>query len=211
MEEIINLNKGTYDTLAPQYELKVSERKKFNESVIDNFIEKIVSGKNVLDLGCAVGLETSIFLNRGFSVTGVEISEEMIKYAKKRNPDGNFILGNFLDIDFSDKFDAIFAQSFIHLFPKEESVEIIKKIKGLLKERGVAFITTSKSEESKEGLFVKDDYQGECKRFRKFWTKEELTDVLNQVGFAILDYYEIRDPYDKLWMVFTLKNPNQTK
>ncbi|GAJ23459.1 unnamed protein product, partial [marine sediment metagenome] len=51
MEEIINLNKGTYNALASQYELKASERKKFNESVIDNFIKKIVSGKNVLDLG----------------------------------------------------------------------------------------------------------------------------------------------------------------
>ncbi len=206
MEKISEFNKKTYDALASQYELKVDVRRKFNEGVIDNFIKYLTMGKRVLDLGCAVGLDTSIFLEKGFSVMGLEISNEMVKFAKERNPDAEFVVGDFMKVKFDKKFDAIFAQAFIHLFPKEEAIEVIKKIKSLLNKNGVAHITTSLCEESREGWFVKKDYSGDHKRFRKFWTKNELEKILEQSGFEIINYYEISDPYDKKWMVFTLKN-----
>lgn len=206
MNEIINNNKNTYDALAEQYEKKVNQRKEFNKTAISQFIHYISNGNKILDLGCAVGLDASIFIENGFSVVGLELSEEMVKFARKRNPSAKILSGNFLEANFDERFDGIYAQAFVHLFPKEEAITVIKKIKSLLNKEGVAHITSSKSDESKEGWFVKSDYSGEHKRFRKYWTKEEMEETLKQVGFVIVDYYEIKDPYEKEWMVFTAKN-----
>ena len=33
-------------------------------------------------------------------------------------------------------------------------------------------------------------------------------ETLKQVGFTIANYYEIKGPYNKEWMVFTVRNSN---
>lgn len=209
MSEIIANNKRTYDALAEQYEQKVLERYDINELVISHFVKHITTGDRVLDLGCAVGLAMSILNHKGFSVVGLDLSREMVLLAKNRNPGNKIILGNFMEVDFGEKFDAIFAQAFIHLFPKEEAISVLKKIKLSLKENGVAHITTSKSTESKEGWHIKSDYSGEHKRFRKFWAKDELTETLLEIGFHIIDYYELQDSFDKEWMIFIVRNDHK--
>ena len=206
MDDILKINKATYDSLASEYERKVSKRRDFNESVISNFVPYISTGKKVLDIGCAVGLDTAVFVEKGFVVTGIELSVEMADYARKRNPSSNIIVGDFMNISFDEKFDAIFAQAYIHLYPKNESNDVLLKMKNLLTIDGVAHITTSKSMISNEGWFAKNDYTGNHKRFRKHWTKNELESSLLSVGFSIINYYEIMDPYCKTWMVFTAKN-----
>lgn len=204
-DNYIYLNKNAYDSLAKEYEQKVTKRSQFNAKVIDKFISFIKTGPAVLDLGCAVGLDMQIFSQKGFQTTGLEISPKMAAFAKKRSPESEIIIGNFLETDLNRQFDAIFAQAFIHLFPKSEVGLVFQKIYSLLKTGGVAHITSSKSKVSREGFYSKVDYQGEQKRFRKFWTKRELKQSLMENNFKIIDYYEITDPYQKTWMVFTVE------
>ena len=66
---------------------------------------------------------------------------------------------------------------------------MLNKIKSLLKKGGVLFVTTNKSNESKEGFYKKTNYVGGLKRFRKFWTKKELYNILSK-RFKIVDYFE---------------------
>lgn len=204
MNYLVN-NQQTYNFLADQYEQKVIKREQLNKSVISRFIRQITTGKSVLDLGCAVGLDTNIFISKGFSVTAIDISEKMINLAKKRNKDSEIIFGDFMKTQFNKEFDAIFAQAFIHLFPKSQAILILQRIKCLLKKNGVAHITTTKSKESKEGWYIKSDYSGNHKRYRKYWTKEELEEALIQTGFGIVDYYKIKCSFNKEWMVFAVK------
>ncbi len=205
--DISEVNRLTYDALAEQYEGNVNLRRGFNAKIIEHFIPFIKTGKKVLDIGCAVGLDLKIFREEGFMPVGVDFSREMVKFARKRNPGLRVIEGNFMTIDFNEQFDAVFAQSFIHLFPKKESEKVLQKIYSLLKKGGVAHVTTSKSQRSSEGWVEKSDYRGHLKRFRKFWTKEELHAALEEVGLNIVDYYEIDDPLKEnwRWMIFTVK------
>lgn len=203
--QMVELNKKTYDSLAKQYEEKVLERKNFNEQVISKLVPYIKSGNKVLDIGCAVGLDLAIFLEKGFNVTGIELSKEMAQFAQKRNPTVPIIIGNFMEMPLSNTYDAIFAQAFIHLFPKKESKKVLSKINDLLVKGGVAQITTSKSTESKEGLFTKIDYEGNHQRFRKYWTTTELKESILEAGFKIEQYYETTDSYNKEWMVFIVR------
>src|SRR3989344_2161490 len=200
MKSIIDQNKSTYNALANEYDMKVSVRKSYNSGLADRFIEFITTGKEVLDIGCAVGLDLENFREKGFLPTGIELSEEMAKLARLRNPGTNIIEGNFMELDINKKFDAVWALSFIHLFPEKEVPLVLEKIKDYLKPGGVMYITTTKSQESKEGWVEKTDYQGGYKRFRKDWTYPEIVKSLEKAKFSIVDYRDIEDPYHKLHM-----------
>lgn len=207
--EYLSAHKQLYNSLANEYEGRVGLRKEYNSSLVSRFA-KYVTGKHVLDVGCAVGLDVSIFLSKGYSVVGIDLSDEMVRKARARNPKTKIIQGDFLNTVIDGRFDAIFAQSFIHLFPKTDAIKILEKFGTLLKRDGVAYIGTSKSNESLEGWFEKTDYSGNHKRFKKYWTKDELKRVIIDSGFKIIEYFEIDDilvknPLDKTRMVFIIK------
>lgn len=206
IENIIQGNKATYNMLAKEYEEKVSQRTDFNNQVVDKFIKHITTGKKVLDVGCGIGLNLQIFSERNLTPTGIDFSHEMVLFAKKRNPKTLILEGNFLETDILGPFDAIFAQAFIHLLPKPEAEIALEKIYNLLRPGGVAYLTITKSYENNNDEWIeKSDYQGGFKRFKTSWTKEEFKKSLKYRGFKILDIYEIGDPSQKIWYVFTVK------
>ncbi|MDE2019876.1 MAG: methyltransferase domain-containing protein [Patescibacteria group bacterium] len=205
MNGITQKNRKTYDALAKEYDEKAAVRKTYNAGIFDRFSQFITTGKEILDIGCAVGLDLENFTEKGFIPTGIELSGEMVKRARKRNPGAKIYEGDFIKLEIQGQFDAVWAQSFIHLFPKKEVPDVLGKIRNCLKDEGVAYFTTTKSEKSSEGWVEKADYTGNHKRFRKHWIKNELQETFEQAGFSILEYYEINDPFNKTFMIFTLK------
>jgi len=68
--------------------------------------------KRVIDLGCGTGRHATALHQRGFDVTGVDISESMLRYARERAGPGQadgrikFIQGDIRNLDFSEPFDV---------------------------------------------------------------------------------------------------------
>jgi SAM-dependent methyltransferase len=60
--------------------------------------ESGVEEGSVVDLGCGGGQWLERLSREGYTVCGVDRSESMIKAAKKRVPEGEFILGSFADV-----------------------------------------------------------------------------------------------------------------
>lgn len=79
------------------------------------FIENKVDIKNksCLELACGTGNMTLELKKLGFSVTAVDISEDMLGVAEKKirqkNYNVNFINGDMTEINFNKKFDNVFA------------------------------------------------------------------------------------------------------
>ena len=76
-----------------------------------NFIQ-IHPGMKILDVGCGVGRWCIAFARRGADVTGIDISEEMIKLAsdnmKKEGLDGSLVVKSSDEMDFPDNsFDLV--------------------------------------------------------------------------------------------------------
>jgi len=46
-----------------------------------------ITGKKALDFGCGTGRSSRFMKKYGFDTTGIDISEEMIKIAKKNRPE----------------------------------------------------------------------------------------------------------------------------
>jgi SAM-dependent methyltransferase len=208
LSEIQRSNKTTYDLLALEYEERVDILKKVTSKAVNIFVKELSRGDKVLETGCGVGSALKMMERKGIAVTGIDISPQMIKYAKKRSPESKLILGDFLDYRFKQEFDGVFSFAFIHLFPKDYAIKVIKKMFSLLKPGGILYVGTTKSPKSAEGWELKKDYKRKHSRFRKHWRQEEIEKVFKDIGFKKLAVYIIEDPYKKVWMDFVLQKPD---
>ena len=199
------LHKKIYDELAEEYERRADSLLAVTGDAMDYFSSYVKPGSLILDIGCGVGIAMSVLAKKGFRIVGVEVSPKMAEFAKRRNPGSDVIVGDFLDTEFGDKFDAVLAFAFVHLFPKKEISKIFDKIKTILKPGGVALLSSTESSESKEGVYAKEDFGKEYKRFRKFWTEQELRESLTRAGFKELALKKFADPFGKIWMDFVVQ------
>ena len=111
---------------------------KSNLDELDIFLLKQfeISNSNILDLGCGKGYLSHEFAKKGNSVIGVDGSNEMLNYAKKKNFNKNlkFQLLDLNEIKFNEEFDLIFAiNSLVHIKNLEY---IYDKIKIALRKKG---------------------------------------------------------------------------
>lgn len=199
------LHKKVYDELAEEYDRRLDNSLAVTEDAMNYFSSYIEPSGLILDIGCGVGIAMSILAKKGFQVVGIDISPKMGEFARKRNPGTKVIVGDFAEIKFNDKYDAILAFAFIHLFPKSEVQAILEKIKSILKPGGVALISSTESLESKEGMYIKEDFGKRYKRFRKFWTEQELRELLIRADFKELALKKFIDPFGKIWMDFVVR------
>lgn len=93
-----------------------------------NCIKPVYS--KVLDIGCGVGFYSNLLRSSGYNVIGMDISEEMLKEAKKRYPHIEFICNSIESTSFkNDSFDAIIAIEVIeHVFDIHKSLLEINRI-----------------------------------------------------------------------------------
>ena len=62
---------------------------------------------NILDLGCGPGLYAKRLSDMGYRVTGMDFSRRSIEYAKNHDSKTEYIYKNYLEIDYTDSFDAV--------------------------------------------------------------------------------------------------------
>ena len=112
------------------------------------------TGARVLDLGCGAGLELEEYfrLNPGADVTGIDLSEEMLKALKEKLPDRriSLVLGSYFDVPFGEKmYDAAVSVESLHHFPAEQKEKLYAKLRASLKDNGF-FVLTDYFAESEE-------------------------------------------------------------
>ena len=92
----------------------------------------------LLDIGCGPGLYTKQFAERGFQVTGMDFSENSIAYAREHDPDSNYILQNYLEMDFENEFEIITLIYYDYgaLIP-DERINLLGRIQKALKPGGL--------------------------------------------------------------------------
>lgn len=207
IDEIVDENRKTYDFLAQNYESIVNKNFRATKEAVE-VMAPLIIGEECLDIGCGVGLSTKMLSDSGLIMTGIDISPKMIAFAKKRNLQAKFIIGDFLQYRFEQKFGGVFSMAFIHLFPKKVAIEILKKVYKLLNKGGFFYFGTTVSEKSSEGWEAKNDSffpKNIRRRYRKHWVEEELEDILKEVGYNIVNIYHIDDPRGKVWMDYLVK------
>ncbi|MBO4930744.1 MAG: class I SAM-dependent methyltransferase [Clostridia bacterium] len=107
-----------------------------------DFAKNYPSGSRFLDLCCGAGYETQRLHNLGYTVVGIDFSEESLKIARKKNPDISFYQENILnDYSYIGKVDAIFIIAGLVHIEKSELKTAFSNMRKVLNDNGQVFIT----------------------------------------------------------------------
>jgi 2-polyprenyl-3-methyl-5-hydroxy-6-metoxy-1,4-benzoquinol methylase len=115
-------------------------------------------GERVLDLGCGPGLYCSRLARRGLEMTGVDISQRSLDYARQYAEENgleiNYRLMNFFDIDFSVEFDAVLqTHGELNTFSDDKINELLARLHRALRPGGLLiFDSTTRAVRMKAGL-----------------------------------------------------------
>ncbi len=85
--------------------------------------------KSVLEIGVGTGRIAVNVVEHCKSFTGIDISEKTVIKAKENLANANLICGDFLEYEFSEKFDVIYSSlTFLHIENKQKAFCIVKSI-----------------------------------------------------------------------------------
>jgi 2-polyprenyl-3-methyl-5-hydroxy-6-metoxy-1,4-benzoquinol methylase len=140
--DIFKTVEESYDKMGETYH-NFRDNEKFTGE-LSRFAELLPHSGKVLDAGCGVGKPVSQFLvERGFKVTGVDISQRMVDLAKENVPGGSFHRKNILSLDFSDNsFDGIICVYTLWHIPRANHSSIIENFHRMLKDNGILVLNT---------------------------------------------------------------------
>lgn len=102
------------------------------------FLKHIKPGGGILDLGCGSGRDVLYFSKLGFSVTGIDNSEELVKKASKHSQSSIYQM-DMRDITYTNQFDGVWACSSLLHLKRGELVKTIGKIIDSLISGGVVY------------------------------------------------------------------------
>ncbi len=110
----------------------------FNFDVPDIFLSYLKLGAYILDLGCGIGRDSMYFKKKNYKVKAIDGSKEMCKIAAEilKEPVEQI---NFLDINYVNQFDGIFAcASLLHL-NNEDLINCLKKLVLAVRNNGIIY------------------------------------------------------------------------
>lgn len=119
---------------------------KYSRYLLDKRLDKFLPARGdrlkMLDLGCGTGYHLAKYRVRGFELTGVDGSEEMLKQARTINPDIEFYQGDVTNVPLPDaSFDYLVCIEVLRYLPDIEPC--VREIARLLKPGGTALVTAA--------------------------------------------------------------------
>lgn len=122
-----------FNRLAPEWDNGLNKDSKIINTILDN--AGVKEGCAVLDVACGTGVLISDYLERNVSsVTGIDISPQMLKLAEQKFPQAEFICADAQKTEFNKKFDCIMIFNAFPHFPDPE--DLIKHLSKFLKPDG---------------------------------------------------------------------------
>lgn len=153
------------------------------------FADTLPEGATLLDVGCAGGTKTKYLVDRGFNVTGIDLSDNMIKIAQRELPSVEFHAMDMRNVRELNKiFDAVFMQaSFLHI-PKKDAASVLETMKDVLNAGGHLYIAVKETypDGPDEEIKQESDYGYKYERFFSHYKQDELVELVRKVGFEII-------------------------
>jgi 2-polyprenyl-3-methyl-5-hydroxy-6-metoxy-1,4-benzoquinol methylase len=139
-----------------------------------------LSGKEILDVGCAGGRETAYLASKGLQATGCDLSPSFIRLASKAYPQCSFFVADMRNIETARKYDGIWCNAaFLHV-PKSDAPATLKGFCRLLKPEGVLYLSVMRGDF--EGL-RENKQMGWPERHFSEYSQKELDQMTTKAGF----------------------------
>jgi len=156
---------------------------------------KNLNVRSVIVPGSGYGRNTKLFVEEGFKVVGVEISDDAVKLARKFDTKSKFYRKTALEIDsINGKFDAVYCFNLLHLFRKKERLLFIDKCNRILSNDGYAFFVVFSDKEISFGKGKKieeNTFESKPGRIAHYFTREDL--LAHFKDFEVIEIGEMDD------------------
>lgn len=165
-----------------------------DENLVSYIVDKRIRTGEALDLGCGAGRNAIYLAKQGFSVVGVDLSDNALSWAKQRTQGTDlsiqWMCANIFELDLQENsFDLIYDSGcFHHIAPHRRStyLELIEKV---LKPNGYFALCSFEQGGPYGGSAISDEevYKKRSLEGGLGYTKESLKDI-----FQALEPMEIR-------------------
>lgn len=190
------LNQKAYDIISQDYVEDYFSNPLLNQT-FDAWLEKLPSGGHILDAGCGHGKPViSRLLEKGFQVTGTDLSKKMLELARSQFPEVTFINQMVSDIRSEAEFDgACSFSSMLYLDPIDLSHSIYR-LHRAIKPGGLLFLYAYDVTPGWRGL----PYNVHLDQWMWSWShgKDEVAAILEEFGyFKVLDVNDVTTEEEK--------------
>ena len=132
-----------FDGCAKNWDAETIRNERVINIILDN--AQVKENTRVLDVACGTGVLFPDYIKRGAVVTGVDISPEMVKIAKKNFPEIEVLCEDVENLDFTEKFDVVMVYNAFPHFPYPE--RLIEKLSTFLRDGGILSVAHGMSRE----------------------------------------------------------------
>lgn len=155
----------------------------------------------LLDLGCGPGIYAEFFNEAGYWVTGLDISERSINYARSsaqmKNMHISYQLQDYLGMDFKEQFDLVTIINFdFGVLSTEDRAKLLRKIHKALKPNGLLIFD----------VFTQLQYSGKTERKSWEYADEGFFSPEPHICLNSLYTYEEQTTFCNQYIVITEKD-----
>ena len=163
------------------------------------FLRHIPDNGTILDLGCGSGRDSLYFLEKGYIVTSVDASEEMVRLSSELTGQKTQYL-RMQDIEFKNEFNGIWACASLLHIDKKLTESVFNILCNALRDDGVLYASYKYG----KGTSILED------RYYNNYDETSFAEVIDNVNnFEILTYWitkELRpNRIDEKWLNVILK------
>lgn len=200
MEDYKEITMNSYNKSAKLFAEKFKDLSVFDQRDEFSKMIELCNGKKILDLGCGGGEHAFYFKNKGFDVTCVDLSEEMVKMCKEKEL--NVLQMDIEDLKFEDNsFDAVWAVTSLLHVPKNKMRNVAKKLSEIIKSKGILVVIIKEGDGEKIAF---DEVDKNIGRFFSYWKKEEFIQHFKDY-FDLIDF-DRKMQRDRVFLHFFFRN-----
>jgi SAM-dependent methyltransferase len=164
--------------LAWQLEVEEDPRRPY----LERFMNELLGGARVLDLGCGPGVPATRLLAERFDVTGVDFSAAQVELARARVPEARIIEADLGEVDFPrGAFDGVTSLFAVSHTPRAGHEELFRRVAGWLRPGGL-FLTNFRARERNDLVY---DWGG-VQMYSSNYDAETSRRLLRQAGFELI-------------------------
>lgn len=147
-------------------------------------LERLPPGSRVLDAGCGTGMPTARQLtDAGHEVIGVDISEEMLRLARRDVPEAQFRRLDITELDPSlGDFTAVVAFFSLLMIPRADIPAVLRKIHDLLMPGGYFLLSMVEADLDDTPIH----FLGSPVRVTGY-IRDELQELVTAAGFEVME------------------------
>lgn len=143
-----------------------------------------VSPDTLCELACGTGNMTSRLSSRGYKMTGVDISPQMLRVADEKTEDVSYICSDMARLELKDKYDSFLCMidGLNYVITPKAIINTFKTVKNHLNENGVFIFDISSQYKLREIIgnetFIHSEYDVFYSWENRFIEKFNLSDML---------------------------------